>query len=236
VAGAAGVIGRLLVPMLVEAGHEVTGTTRSAKRARWLRAAGAEPAVLDATDAIALREAVVAARPEVVTHQLTDLAGGFGREQLKANSRLREIATRHLVEAAVAAGAQRFIAQSGAWLYADGPVPHGEDDPLRDPSAHPDDVVLPGILALERLVTGTAGLEGIVLRYGFFHGPGAQTAMPADPPTIHLPDAAAATVAAVSHGEPGIYNVTDDGDPVASNARARERLGWTPIHRGATWP
>jgi nucleoside-diphosphate-sugar epimerase len=110
VAGAAGVIGRLLVPMLLDAGHDVTGTTRSRERAEWLRDAGAEPVVVEVTDAVALRAAVAAARPEVVVHQLTDLVGGFGRKQLAANARLREVGTRNLVGAAVAAGARRVVA------------------------------------------------------------------------------------------------------------------------------
>ena len=231
VAGAAGVIGRLLVPMLVEAGHEVTGTTRSRERAGWLREAGAESFIVDVTDAGALRAAVVAARPEVVIHQLTDLAGGFGRDQLAANARLREQGTRNLVAAAVATGARRVVAQSGAWVYAEGPEPHDEDDPLRDPAAFPDDVGLHGIVALEQLVTGTPGIDGVVLRYGFFHGPGAQSPEPAAPPTVHIADAARAAALAVDRGGPGVYNIVDDGDPVADNTRARAELGWRPTYR-----
>ena len=231
VAGAAGVVGRYLVPMLVAEGHAVTGTTRSEDRAAWLRSAGADPVVVDALHAEALYEAVMTARPDVVIHQLTDLAGGFSREQLTANSRLREVGTRNLVAAAVAAEAGRLVAQSGAWLYADGPTPHDEDDPLRSPADAPDDVVLPGVLALESAVLGMPALDGIVLRYGFFHGPGAQTTEPASPPTVHVVAAARAGVLAVARGGPGIYNITDDGDPVASNRRARERLGWDPTER-----
>lgn len=230
-AGAAGVVGRLLVPMLVAEGHEVSGTTRSPERAAWLRDAGAAPFVVDATDAAALAAALAVTRPEVVVHQLTDLAGGFGRDQLLANSRLREVGTRNLVDAAVTAGARRIVAASGAWLYADGPQPHDEDDPLRALREHPDDVVLPGVLALERAVLGAPGIEGVVLRYGFFHGPGTQNVEPAEPPTVHVADAARAAALAVTRGAPGIYNVTDDGDAVASNARARVALGWLPERR-----
>ena len=121
VAGAAGAIGRQLVPMLIGAGHEVTGTTRSAERAAWLRSQGAFAVVLDVMDADALKVAVVDARPHVVVHQLTDLAAGFGAEQLRANARLRRVGTRNLMDATLAAGAARMVAQSGAWLYAPGP-------------------------------------------------------------------------------------------------------------------
>src|SRR5437763_17157725 len=132
VAGGAGAIGRQLVPMLVAAGHHVTGTTRDAARAEWLRSAGADPVVLDALDGDAVRNALAAARPEAVIHQLTDLAAGFAPEQLRATARLREVGTRNLVEGMAVAGAHRLIAQSGAWLYADGPLPHSERDPMRD--------------------------------------------------------------------------------------------------------
>ena len=99
VAGAAGAIGRQLVPMLIEAGHIVSGTTRSAERATSLREQGAHAVVVDVFDADALRAAVVEARPQVVIHQLTDLAAGFGPEQLRANARLRQVGTRNLMDA-----------------------------------------------------------------------------------------------------------------------------------------
>ena len=172
VAGAAGAIGRQLVPMLIGAGHEVTGTTRSAERAASLRSQGAFAVVLDVMDADALKVAVVDARPHVVVHQLTDLAAGFGAEQLRANARLRRVGTRNLMDATLAAGAARMVAQSGAWLYAPGPEPHGEGDPLIDPTTVPDHPVLPGIIELERIVTSTPGVDGLVLRYGFLFGPG----------------------------------------------------------------
>src|SRR3954470_3364431 len=170
-AGGAGAIGRQLVPMLVGAGHEVVGTTRDGARAEWLRSAGAEPVVLDALDADAVRSAVVAAKPHAVIHQLTDLAGGFAPEQLRATARLREIGTRNLVDAMVLAGAHRLVAQSGAWLYADGPLPHRERDPMRDGGA--DDPVMRGMPELERITLATPGSAGRLLRYGFLYGPGA---------------------------------------------------------------
>ena len=229
VAGAAGAIGRQLVPMLVASGHEVTGTTRSEERAAWLRDAGATPVIVDALDPEAVRAAVVESRPDVVINQLTDLAAGFGNQELVKTGRIRDIGTRHLVDAALAAGARRMVAQSGAWLYADGPTPHVEEHPLRTPTDAPRDASLRGILVLERLVTGTPDHEGIVLRYGFFYGP--HTSWPrrddAPRPRVSVEAAARATALAVQSGPPGIYNVVDD-DPQVSNARARDLLGWSP--------
>src|SRR5436309_6383263 len=169
-AGGAGTVGSQLVPMLLGAGHQVIGTTRVVARAVWLRSAGAEPVVLDALDAEAVRTAIAAARPQAVIHQLTDLAAGFAPEQLRATARLREIGTRNLVDAMGVAGAHRLIAQSGAWLYADGPLPHSERDPMRD--AGPAEPVMRGIAELERLTLTTPGIDGLVMRYGFLYGPG----------------------------------------------------------------
>ena len=230
VAGAAGAIGRQLVPMLIEAGHGVTGTTRSAERAAWLRSQGAHAVVVDVLDADALRVAVLNAAPQVVVHQLTDLAAGFGIEQLRANARLRQVGTRNLMDAALAARAIRMIAQSGAWLYAPGREPHDERDPLLDLTNVPDHPVLPGIIDLERIVTSTPGVDGLVLRYGFLYGPGTDRADPGEGPSVHVVAAADAAARAVEHGLPGIYNVVDDGGSV-SNVRAREELGWQPGRR-----
>jgi nucleoside-diphosphate-sugar epimerase len=229
VAGAAGIIGRELIPMLIAAGHEVTGTTRSAERARDLETSGAAAEVVDAYDPDALRGAVIRSRPEVVIHQLTDLARGFGPDDIAATSRLRSIGTRNLVDAALASGARRMVAQSGAWLYADGPTPHRESDPLLDPGLHPDRPALPGIVELERLVLGTPALEGIVLRYGFFYG--GDTGTDRDDqtePRVSVSAAARATVLAMERGEAGrVYNIVEDG-PTVSNALSREELGWSP--------
>src|SRR5262249_15270400 len=127
-AGATGAIGRRLVPMLVEAGFTVHGTTRKPERRDNLRRDGAIPIVVDVFDAEALRAAVTAANPRIVIHQLTDLPFGLDPAKMEEgrirNARLREIGTRNLVDAAVAAGAERMISQSIAWAYqpADTPV------------------------------------------------------------------------------------------------------------------
>lgn len=226
VAGAVGAIGRRLVPMLIAAGHHVTGTTRSAEKAAWLRSVGAEPAIVDVYDADALLRCVAAARPEVVVHQLTDLAGGFGPDDLARNRRLREVGTRHLVEAASAAGARRMVAQSGAWLYLPGPALRVEADPLQTPSKDPAHVVS-GIVELERLILGNTAFDGVVLRYGFLYGPGTASDTPGEGPTVEVTAAAHAAALAVERGPPGIYNIVDDGGSV-SNERARALLGWRP--------
>src|SRR4051812_16635844 len=175
VAGASGTLGRRLVPQLVARGHHVTGTTRS--RADALRALGAEPVVVDPLDADAIREAVLQARPDVVVHQLTALAGvGMTRNWDKAfalTNRLRTEGTDHLIAAARAAGARRLVWQSYAgWPYARvGSKVKTEDDPL-DPEPPADArETLAAIRHLEEAVTGS-GLEGVVLRYGGFYGPG----------------------------------------------------------------
>lgn len=228
VAGAAGVIGRELVPMLVAAGHSVVGTTRSGDRAAWLRSVGAEPVILDVYDRAAVRATLLAAGPEVLIHQLTDLARGFGPEDLERNQRIRIVGTRNLVDGARAAGVRRLVAQSAAWLYADGPLPHDESHPLRSPDDAPADLTLPGILELERLVTEPTQPEGVVLRYGFVYGSAAGTAREATPlPRVSVEAAARAAELAAEGGPPGAYNVVDDDDAV-SNQRARELLGWAP--------
>jgi nucleoside-diphosphate-sugar epimerase len=226
VAGAAGVIGRRLVPLLAAAGHDVAGTTRRAERAQSLRDAGARPLVVDVLDAGALREAVAAERPDVIVHQLTDLAG----EDFAANNRLRIEGTRNLVEAARAAGVETMIAQSIAWLYVAGEAPAVEGDPL-DPSAPP----YPGVSALEEAVRGMP--RGVVLRYGAFYGPGTWYApdgaiaervrsrdlkpTPAWTSFIHVDDAAAAAVDALEWPA-GAVNIVDD-EP----AQATE---WMPVY------
>lgn len=235
VAGASGVIGRRLVPLLVSAGHEVTGTTRSAAKAGLLRDLGATPAVVDVFDAQALRAAVAAMMPEVVIHQLTDLGSaatdGFTAELLERNARLREEGTASLLAAAVSAGAHRLIAQSIAWLYAPGPEPHPETHPLR--SADGSDVAdatLRGVLSLERQVLEADALHALVLRYGRLYGPGTWSPDPPEPPHVHVDAAAFAAALAVERGSAGVYNVVDDAGPVA-DARAKAELGWSPDFR-----
>jgi nucleoside-diphosphate-sugar epimerase len=238
VAGASGAIGRPLVAQLLAAGHEVTGTTRSEAKAEELSAAGARPAVCDALDADALRAAVVEAAPEVVVHQLTALPRRYDPRDkaiYEATNRVRGEGTRNLLAAAGAAGARRFVAQSIAFGYAAGPRPEvkDEDAPLALDAPPPFGEGVQILLEMERAVVEADGLEGLVLRYGWFYGPGtyyaddgsiAQDVRRRRFPVIgsgaglwsfiHVDDAAGATVAAAERGEPGVYNVVDD-EPAA---------------------
>ena len=231
-AGATGVVGRRLMPLLLGAGHDVVGTTRSAEKAAALKASGAEPVTLDVFDAAALTQAIAAARPDVIVHQLTDLPQAFDPAALAAalarNARLRAEGTANLVAAARAAGVPRMVAQSIAFVYAPGPGAHAEDDPLD--GAPEQQVTVAGVAALERLVTGTPGIAGLVLRYGRFYGPGTWRSAPGAPPTVHVDAAAKAAELAVSRGAAGIYNIADD-DGAVSSAKARRELGFTPAFR-----
>ncbi|MCP9953166.1 NAD(P)-dependent oxidoreductase [Actinomadura madurae] len=159
-AGATGVVGRRLIPLLVQAGHEVAGTTRRSERAGMLRELGASPVVLDVLNTGDVRAAVAAIDPDAVIHQLTDLAD----EDFEANSHLRIAGTRNLVDAAKAAGVETMVAQSIAWLYVPGDAPAVETDPL-DANLPPYE----GIAALESAVSEMP--HGVVLRYGALYGP-----------------------------------------------------------------
>ena len=176
-AGASGVLGVRLVPLLVQAGHEVAGMTRSPDKADMLRSLGAQPIVCDVYDEEALRAAVVSFRPDLVMHQLTDLPDNAAEipEFMARHSRIRREGTRNLIAAAQAAGATRFVAQSVAWE-------------------------LPGDAgaAVADLEAAVLDAGGVVLRYGQFYGPGTYyEAAPPPHPRIHLDDAAQATLEAL---------------------------------------
>jgi nucleoside-diphosphate-sugar epimerase len=239
VAGATGALGKQLVPMLVRQGHEVTGMTRTPAKQDLIRSLGARPAVADALDPEAVAQAVAEAEPDAVIHELTELTGTFARNIDKAfatTNRLRTEGLDHLLTAAKATGARRFIAQSFAgWPYemSGGPV-KTEEDPLQ---AHPPKPISKSVAAIrhvEDTVTQAEGLDGLALRYAGFYGTGTSLAL--DPPgafteliqrrrvpivgdgcgiwsLVHIADAAAATAAALTTGGPGVYNVADD-DPV----------------------
>ena len=188
-AGASGVLGMRLVPLLVGAGHQVSGMTRSPDKADRLGALGADPVICDVFEPAALRDAVVAARPDTVMHQLTDLPDELAsiRRFAAANARIRRQGTRNLLEAARAAGARRLLAQSVAWELGG------------DAGAATAD--------LERLVLAAGG---VVLRYGQFYGPGTyHPQAPPPPPRVHLDDAARRTVAALTEPS-GVVTVVED--------------------------
>jgi nucleoside-diphosphate-sugar epimerase len=227
-AGATGVIGRRLAAMLLEAGHAVTGTTRSSDKADALRAMGVEPVIVDVFDTEALARAVAAARPEIVIHQLTDLPRQLNpakmEDAIRRNARLRTEGTRHLVDASVAAGVRRLIAQSIAWAYAPGPEPHAESDPPDVGAQGLRAISVGGIVALERAVLD-APLEGIVLRYGQLYGPGTGTDAPAGASPVHVDAAARAALLAIDHGARGIYNIAEPNTYVRTD-KALAELGW----------
>lgn len=234
-AGAGGAIGRRLAPILLADGWRVVGTTRSADKAPLLRALGYEPVMVDVFDAAALRQAVAAARPEVVMHQLTDLPLALEaskmQDALVRNARLREEGTRNLVAAAAAAGARRLIAQSIGFIYDEGPLPHREADPLL-PDSHPAyGETARAVRSLEAQVTG-APLQGVVLRYGLFYGPGTGFDAPIAPGSVHVDAAAKAAALAIEKAHPGIYNVAE-AHPSITSERAIRDLGWDPAWRAA---
>ena len=293
--------GRRLVPRLVEAGHSVVGTTRSPDRFDQLRALDAEPVAMDGLDSDSVRRAVDQAKPDVIIHQLSALTGAgnlrhFDQEVALTN-RLRTETTVALLAAAADSGATRFVVQSYiGWPNerTGGPV-KTEEDPLDPDPPRQARQTLASIRRCEELtVAARRGIDGIVLRYGAFYGPG--TGISADGDLVrlvrqrkfplvgsgdgvwsfcHIDDAASATALAVTRGESGIYNVVDD-DPApvhdwlpvlakaagapdprhvpawvarpligahgvslmtqvrgSSNAKARDRLGWTPAY--PTW-
>jgi len=232
-AGASGAIGRRLVPLLLRAGHAVTGTTRSAATGKELERAGVAPAVLDVFDARAVAAAMRAAEPEVVIHQLTDLPREFDEVRIAAsyanNARIRTEGTRNLVAAAQAASARRFIVQSIAFAYAPGGEPHPETDPLNlaDPARS---VTVKGAADMEQQVLAAAGMVAIVLRYGLLYGPGAWSETATRKPALHVDAAANAALLAITRGATGIYNIADD-DGAVSIAKARRELDFDPGFR-----
>ena len=232
-AGASGAVGRRLTPLLLSAHHDVTGVTRSGEVALELEAAGLHAGVADVFDPDAIKRAAVAARPDVVIHQLTDLPRVLNDEtQLVAayprNARIRIEGTRNLMAAAQAAGARRFIVQSVAFAYLPGKEPYAETDPLN----LVDGPRLPTVRAaadMEQQVL-TSGMEAIVLRYGLLYGPGTWTEGPSRKPPLHVDAAAQAALAAITRGRTGIYNIADDEGTV-SIAKARDELGFDPGFR-----
>jgi nucleoside-diphosphate-sugar epimerase len=231
VAGATGVLGTRLVPLLIEGGHEVTGTTRRPEATASLRALGADAVVVDAYDRDELKMKLRQARPDVVVHLLTDLRTGDSA----SNAALRGDGTRNLVDAAQAAGVSRMVAQSIAWVYSGGDQPASERVPLDLDAAEPRRTTIHAIAALERSVSEMA--EWVVLRYGLLYGSGTWYApnglragdaragrLVADNDVssfVQVDDAASAALEALEWPSSTVANLCDD-EP----ARARD---WAPV-------
>jgi nucleoside-diphosphate-sugar epimerase len=238
VAGATGAIGRQLVPRLVATGHEVHGMTRSEAKQAMLTELGALPVVADALDPVQVAEAVARAKPDVIVHELTAIPEALDLRHpdraFELTNRLRTEGTDHLLSAGPAVGVRRFVAQSNIAAYArTGAAVKSEEDAV---DASPTGVMGANVAAighLEEAVLGATWTEGIVLRYGWFYGPGTSMAPGQESyelvrkrkfplvgdgggvwSFIHIADAADATVAAVERGSLGTYNVVDD-DPAA---------------------
>jgi nucleoside-diphosphate-sugar epimerase len=227
VAGATGAIGRRLTPLLTEAGYTVDAFTRDPEKARALEAAGVRASVGDVFDAAALRAAMARVQPALVAHQLTDLPQSRDERgdpaALARNARIRVEGTRNLIDAALACGAQRILAQSIAFAYAAGPEPHAEGDPL-------DADTRSSVITLERLVLASPPLIGTVLRYGSLYGPGTWFDEPSGNVPVHVDAAALATLLAITRVATGVFNVAEERG-YADCSRARTELGWDPDAR-----
>lgn len=262
IAGATGVVGKQLVPLLVSRGHQVVATARTAEKAAALEAAGAVPTEVDGLDRTGVLRAVVAARPDVVVHQMTALADVTSFKNLDAalalSNRLRTEGTDNLLAAARAAGAHRFVAQSfTGWPNApEGDRVKTEEDPLDSRPGRTMVRTLDAIRTLEGAVLGASDLEGVVLRYGAFYGPGTSLApggyvveavrkrrLPIIGDGtgvwsfIHIADAAHATQLAIEGGPAGLYNVVDD-DPAEVAVWLPELarvIGARPPYRIPVW-
>ncbi len=263
VAGATGALGRRLVPMLVEHGHTVVGTTTTPGKTDALRAVGATPVVLDVLDRDAVIEALTQAEPEVVVHQATALAGftDFRKfdEGFAATNRLRTEGTDNLLAGMRRLAVRRIVAQScagpGAFPRTGGPIKSEEDPFDPDPPAAMRRTV-EAMTYLERAVLESEGIDGTVLRYGGFYGPG--TGLGEGGPQlegvrrrrfpivgggtgvssyIHIDDAAAATVVAIESGKTGVFDIVDDEPaPVSEWLPALARaIGAKPPRRVPVW-
>jgi nucleoside-diphosphate-sugar epimerase len=240
IAGATGAIGRVLVPLLVSAGHRVVALTRSADRTLQLEQMGAVPVVGDVYDAARLARWVAESQAEVVIHQLTAFGSKDG-DPYAQTIRVRIEGTRNLVAAARAAGVRRFIAQSISFMCS--PISSGltdEQTPLHLDAPAGVRALAQAIASLEQQTLGESTMLGTVLRYGWFYGPGTSYDPQGSIPTairkgsmpivgagagtysfIDLRDAAAATLKALARDASGIFNIVDD-----SPVRLSE---WLPI-------
>ena len=231
-AGGSGVIGRRLIPQLLDAGHEVIAMTRTPAQFAALLELGASAVVVDAFNTHGVRRAVAEAAPDVVVNQLTALRpppGGRGAPDMSANDAVRREGTRALLLGAVESGARHFVAQSVAFWYVPGDGLATEETPLWEAAPEPIGPSVQTIRRMEESVLSDVGLSGVVLRYGLLYGPGTRYSAGGEigeavrrraypiigkgrgvHSFVHVDDAAAATVAALAAPAGRIYNVTDD--------------------------
>ncbi|GGH10416.1 NAD-dependent epimerase/dehydratase family protein [Paenibacillus segetis] len=231
VAGASGIVGRLLVPMLVQAGHEVTGLIRNPDYIPAIKNMRGLPVTVDVFDREAVFEIIKEAQPEIIIHQLTALSA----RNFVDNANIRKEGTRNLVDAALAAGVRKMIAQSISWAYAPGEGLAKEDEPLDIGAPLPRLTTIEGIQSLESTVAEIP--EHVILRYGKFYGSGTWyasdgyiaeqvrrselVATDGISSFVHVNDAASGAHLAL-HWPTGIYNIVD-------NEPAPERE-WLPIY------
>ena len=233
VAGGTGAIGRPLIAKLLAKGHALIALTRSPEKAQALAKQGVEPAIADVFDADAVKSVVSRAHPEVVIEQLTALPKTYTRESMNAaaalNNRIRLEGGANVLTAAQAAGVRRYLRQSVAFFAIPGPGLADEATPLAFDASPAVAAGARELAELEGRLLETHNLEGIVLRYGFFYGPGtwfnpdgdvAEQVRQQQFPIIgngegvwswlHIEDAALATIAAAERGNPGIYLIAND--------------------------
>lgn len=233
VAGATGAIGRPLIAGLLAKGHEVVALTRTLEKARTLAQQGVEAVIADVFDADAVQVAINGAQPEVVIEQLTSLPKTYTQESMQAagelNKRIRLEGGANVLAAAQAAGIRRYLRQSIAFWAVPGIGLANEETPLSLDASPAVAADAHTVTELEQRLLETPDLEGIILRYGFLYGPGTWFAPDGDVAKqvrqqqfpivgsgegvwswVHIKDVAAATVAAVERGNPGIYLITDD--------------------------
>ena len=262
VAGGTGAVGKRLVPLLVAGGYDVVAMTRSRSGETKLRAMGAAPVLADGLDRAAVMQAVMRAEPEVVIHEMTSLARAKSFKKFDAafalTNRLRTEGLDYLLEAAVAAGARRFVAQSyGNWNYErTGSVPKTEEDPFDPEPPANQRQTMAAIRYLEGKVLGRTELDGIALRHANHYGPGTGFALDGDLVALvrkrqlpiigdgagvwafsHVDDLAQATLAAMERGRPGVYNLVDDYPAPAAEwiSALAEAVGAKPPRRVPVW-
>jgi nucleoside-diphosphate-sugar epimerase len=261
-AGATGVVGRRLIPLLVAGGHDVIATTRTPDKIATLRAGGADALLLDGLDKDAVMKAVASSRPDVIVHQMTALASIRNLrkfdEEFALTNRLRTEGTENLLAAARVAGTRKLVAQSytGWTNERRGGRIKTEDDPLDSNPPKAMAKTLGAIRTLENMVLKASGITGIVLRYGNFYGPGTSLSQDGEIVNmirhrkfplvgdgagvwsfIHIDDAARATQLAVERGTSGIYNIVDD-DPAELSVwlpDLAQAIGAKPPHHVPAW-